>query len=1004
MNRLFNGIVAAFVVVLTAACGGGTTGGTPPAIHSFTVDKAVVNLGETATLRWDVSNATSLFIEPDVGDVTSIAEDFSTGYPDQTREYTLIAKNGAGEVRRTLRIEVKELPTEVVVPETTKVADEVTRSSLASFDEATGVFRFTNATPTLESLSVGDVLVSEPTDAAPYGFLRKITAIQNESGMVVLQSEEASLEEAIHQGEIEFEQELNPEDVVEAEALMEGLTFHYMDDDISAQSIGTQALRFSISFDQAVYDKDGNSATRDDQVRINGSFKFAPKVNKKWVSRLEVKRRCWYCLPEFTLRLQAKLTVGFEQNADLTIRTTGQLTGSVAKEIPVARYSFNPITFSIGPVPVVLVPQITIVIGANAQVEAHASFTVAQSLKYEVGAEYNGGLRTINSFTPTFTRKLEDFSYGSFKARGYVNANANVTFYGSSSNYVGASAMGYLDVDARVPRTPAWTLHAGVECRVRYNLKIWKWTIGKGESKVCDVRREIARGNVSGPHTLTVNKAGNGQGTIISTPSGINCGSTCSHTFNHGTRVTLTPTPTENALFTGWSGACSGTGSCSITMDAAKSVTATFATELHTLTVTRAGTGQGNIQSTPSGIDCGETCSYTFAANTTVTLAATPADGSFFIGWSGACSGTMSCTVTLETAKSVSANFAAMPITAGTVSVRVRDAATSAPVRDVSILVCDATDSCFAPHVKEPRYGSYNFNVPVGTMYDLRFVKGGYIDAAYRGIKLEEQGKIVYLEQLLFISSSQIRGSASGIVTNAVTGGPIDAVTVSLREGINMREGPVLASTMTDAAGMYSFSNLGAGNYTAEASKSGFITTHFTVAVIGGQTKGDQNTSISPVLPEGQWRIVLTWGEIPQDLDAHFTGPEFQDDSRFHVYFDNRAYEHEEILYVELDVDATRGFGPETITLYRDTTGYGVYRFLVHDYSNRASQDSSALASSQARVRVFKGSSLMRTFDVPNLDGTLWTVFQLDHDRDGDDGLLEINTMSYHEIPEQVDW
>ena len=75
---------------------------------------------------------------------------------------------------------------------------------------------------------------------------------------------------------------------------------------------------------------------------------------------------------------------------------------------------------------------------------------------------------------------------------------------------------------------------------------------------------------------LTVTPAGSGTGTVASTPAGISCGATCAANFNSGSSVSLAATPSTGSIFAGWSGACTGTGSCSVTMDAAKSVTATF--------------------------------------------------------------------------------------------------------------------------------------------------------------------------------------------------------------------------------------------------------------------------------------------------------------------------------------------------------------------------------------------------------------------------------------------
>ena len=79
------------------------------------------------------------------------------------------------------------------------------------------------------------------------------------------------------------------------------------------------------------------------------------------------------------------------------------------------------------------------------------------------------------------------------------------------------------------------------------------------------------------PPLLTVTLSGSGNGAVTSDTGGINCGSTCSASFTGGTSVTLTATPADNnTYFFGWSGDCSGAGSCVVTMSAAKNVTATF--------------------------------------------------------------------------------------------------------------------------------------------------------------------------------------------------------------------------------------------------------------------------------------------------------------------------------------------------------------------------------------------------------------------------------------------
>ena len=157
--------------------------------------------------------------------------------------------------------------------------------------------------------------------------------------------------------------------------------------------------------------------------------------------------------------------------------------------------------------------------------------------------------------------------------------------------------------------------------------------------------------------TLDVAKAGAGSGTVASLPAGISCGSTCSAEFLTGTMVQLTATASAGSAFTGWSGACTGTGTCEVTLDQARSVTATF-TPVFTLAVGKSGPGTGTITSLPAGISCGATCSAEFLAPTVVELFVAPGPGAAFTGWSGACTGTGACQVTMDQARSVTATFA----------------------------------------------------------------------------------------------------------------------------------------------------------------------------------------------------------------------------------------------------------------------------------------------------------------------------------------------------------
>ena len=207
------------------------------------------------------------------------------------------------------------------------------------------------------------------------------------------------------------------------------------------------------------------------------------------------------------------------------------------------------------------------------------------------------------------------------------------------------------------------------------------------------------------PEALTATMNGTGNGGLAAT--GLTCtGATCTGTYNYGDSVTITATAATGSGFTNWTGcdsvgaaakinaakvgsakvtavkvsaaksaalkkgspaaiagktAGATTSTCTVSMTAAKNVTATFTLDTETLTATMAGTGSGTLTATGSGIACtGFTCTGTYNYGDSVTITAAAATGSTFTGWTGcdSTSGT-TCTVSMISNKSVTATFAA---------------------------------------------------------------------------------------------------------------------------------------------------------------------------------------------------------------------------------------------------------------------------------------------------------------------------------------------------------
>jgi hypothetical protein len=142
-----------------------------------------------------------------------------------------------------------------------------------------------------------------------------------------------------------------------------------------------------------------------------------------------------------------------------------------------------------------------------------------------------------------------------------------------------------------------------------------------------------------GDVTVSVSVTGTGNGTVVSLPEGIDCGSVCQATFPAFERVELMATAGPGSVFAGWSGSgdCldgfldgAGNASCVATFNLAPQ-------QVFTLTVVLAGSGSGTVTSSPAGINCPGQCSAAYAPGTQVRLTARADDDSGFAGWNGDC-------------------------------------------------------------------------------------------------------------------------------------------------------------------------------------------------------------------------------------------------------------------------------------------------------------------------------------------------------------------------------
>jgi len=216
-------------------------------------------------------------------------------------------------------------------------------------------------------------------------------------------------------------------------------------------------------------------------------------------------------------------------------------------------------------------------------------------------------------------------------------------------------------------------------------------------------------------------------------------------------------------------------------------------------------------------------------------------------------------------------------------------------------------------------------------------------------------------------------GTVKGTVVSATSAMTISDVTLNVRSGLNMKTGTVVKTGKSNASGAFAF-ELEAGYYTIEMLCDGYTTGYVNVLVNSGEAVV-ANGSLSPIMTSSTYRVVLTWGRSPEDLDSHLIG-QAADGSTYHVYYsDKHAYNNSGREVANLDVDDTTSYGPETTTFIVETTGK--YEFIVHRYSSYGS-----LPDSGATVEVYNGTRLIAKYTVDSTQSDsyrYWEVFTIEN-------------------------
>ncbi|RLD24239.1 MAG: hypothetical protein DRI54_06345, partial [Bacteroidetes bacterium] len=286
------------------------------------------------------------------------------------------------------------------------------------------------------------------------------------------------------------------------------------------------------------------------------------------------------------------------------------------------------------------------------------------------------------------------------------------------------------------------------------------------------------------------------------------------------------------------------------------------------------------------------------------------------------------------------------------------------PVANADVKLTKSGESTPKYTTKTNSSGEYNFNNVDNGSYDMVISAPGYNSTS----KYFVADKDVSNEDQTLLGDANITGS----VLDSQTGYGLANATVGFnRDPSQTTNDNAELLVITDESGNFNISEGPTGGFTGLIEAEGYFTRKVEdVGFVDGDNDLDPQTLVQQP-NEGEMRIILTWGEVPYDLDSHLSGP--SPTGRFHVYYSDPTYGDT----VNLDVDDVSSYGPETITISSFVNG--MYRYSIHNYSEQSITGGEEIYQSPAIVEVYDYTSLIKSYTAPPFtgNGNTWRVFEL---------------------------
>jgi hypothetical protein len=328
-----------------------------------------------------------------------------------------------------------------ILGENTEVLGDAALAALESVAPDQSTFRFAEGSTQAEALAVGDVIVAEPGPQLPYGALRKVTAVSQTEGDVVVTTTQAALDEAVSDGELVVTGTVTQDDIVNVLHQAPGVRMVADTEGVRAHGLSKKRERragITLEFDLTLLET----------IKLQGSLGFTQSFSLSATN-------------SFGFLQKVRVTSTTTQTTSLRAAVQQSFNREFKKEI--GSYSFPTFWVTFGVVPVCFTPELSIYIGAEGDVTVGVSARVTQTTTATAGVEWSVGDRLptpVKEFTTVRTYETPRlFGTMSLKAFAGIQMMLKIMMVAGPTLAVEP----YLGLFADTRDTPWWKLAFGVD-------------------------------------------------------------------------------------------------------------------------------------------------------------------------------------------------------------------------------------------------------------------------------------------------------------------------------------------------------------------------------------------------------------------------------------------------------------------------------------------------------------------------------------------------------------